>query len=125
VSAPDLSALREAVALVAERCDCGSSGCPFRTSGGMRPNDSCRMTHVRTRGHVVAALGGLFHAARAAIGKEDSAPPTDAKVWRAEAERLRRLLQEMVIEAEQRPEPLPKGHREWVQLMAREMERTP
>lgn len=121
MSVTDLSALREAVAIVAERCDCGDNGCPFRVTGGMRTNGGCRMTHDRTRGHVVSALGLLFRAARALVGDGPKVEPTSAEVWRAEAERLRRLLGEMVNEAEARPDV----NRAWLSFIESEMEKTP
>ena len=50
-----------------------------------------------------------------------AAEPTPAEVWRAEAERLRRLLGEMVNEAEARPDV----NRAWLTFIERELEKTP
>lgn len=117
----DLSALREAVDLVIERCECGDSGCPFRTPGGMTTNGGCRMAHDRVRGHQLAALGALFKAARALLSEAPPAEAMAADVWRTEAERLRGLLGQMIGEAIARPGP----HLEWAKQMEREMEKSP
>lgn len=115
-----IQALREAVAIAAARCDCGSSGCPFAITSGMRPAGSCRMTHDRTRGHVVSALGQLFRAARALVGDGPTVEPTPAEVWRAEAERLRHALYEMILATEK-----TEDNRAWLAHMESEMEKTP
>ena len=119
------AAIREAVELVAERCNCGDGSCPFRKPGGQHTNDSCQLTKGRLLGHQLSALGKLFAAARALVGDAQPVEPTSADAWRAEAERLRHLLGEMVGVAWNQPQPWPKHHREWLERMEREMEQSP
>ena len=65
-------ALRDAVILVADRCDCGSSGCRFRSTNGQRPVGGCRMDDGQEkltpeRQQQLDALSRLFHAACALL----------------------------------------------------------
>lgn len=120
-----IASLREAVALVAERCSCTDGSCPFRTAGGMHTNGGCQLAKERLRGHQLNALGKLFAAARALVGDAQPVEPTPADVWRTEAERLRHLLGEMIGAAWNQPQPWPKYHREWLERMESEMEQAP